>query len=101
MIKEYWVYQRRQCIDPWCLYIVKEYDARHPEATTLDVTVYGEFIQNKLHSTSEIDLHYTRIQDYVAHIGRMVRDAGGIFEDEENEQLDREILRILTDKTRR
>jgi len=98
MIRDYWVYQNRQCFEPWALYIVKEYDRRKPDATSIDYTVYGEFIQNKTHSVSHVNLKYDGLHGYIEHISQTIRDAGGIFEDEEWAQLERSLLNIFTDR---
>ena len=46
MIKDYWIYQEREVTTPWAIYIVKEYDPRHPETASLDYVLYHEDIPN-------------------------------------------------------
>lgn len=69
MIKDYWVYQRRACIKPWALYVVKEYDKRAgKKADVLDYTLYHEDIENVTHSISRVGLHYDNVEGYVNEI---------------------------------
>ena len=64
-IRDYWVYQKRDTPCPWALYIVKEYDRRHPEYTMIDWTMYHEDIPTPTHSKSFVCLHYDTIPGYV------------------------------------
>lgn len=94
-IRDYWVYQERQneC-GQWALYIVKEYDARKPDATTLDFTLYCENIPNATHSTSKVGLKYDRVAGYVDDIVLTIMDYSSVTS-QDREQLEREILSIL------
>ena len=67
-IKDYWIYQRRDVPVPWAIYVVKEYDRRKPDATSLDLTLYSEDIQSSTHSRSFVNIKHTRIDDYVHDI---------------------------------
>lgn len=67
-IKDYWVYQKRDCATPWALYIVKEYDKRKPDATSLDLTIYSEDIDEPTHSKSFVNIKHERVSGYVDDI---------------------------------
>ncbi len=95
-IKDYWVYQERQNDNQWALYIVKEYDRRKPDATTLDYTLYSENIDNATHSTSKIDLHYDTVSGYVDELLSAIAEISSITT-QDKLQLERSILSILTD----
>ena len=66
MVRDYWVYQRRQsATNQWALYIVKEFQRGKPSTTTLDFTVYCEDIENATHSIGLYGLHYPNVSGYV------------------------------------
>ena len=68
-IKDYWVYQKRACIKPWALYVVKEYDKRAGrKADVLDYTLYHEDIENATHSISRVGIHSETVAGYVHEI---------------------------------
>jgi len=97
VIRDYWVYQERQNeFDQWALYIVKEFDRRKPDATTLDITYYSEGIQNATHSKSQVGLHYDTVGGYVDEIISNLAEFSSIAA-QDKQQLEREILRILND----
>ena len=97
MIRDYWVYQERQNeLGQWALYIVKEFDRRKPDATTLDITYYSEGIQNAAHSKSTIGSHYDTVGGYVDEITSVLGEFSSITT-QDKQQLEREILRILND----
>ena len=100
MVKDYWIYQKREVQMPWAIYIVKEYDKRYPhETVTLSFTLYHENIQNSAHSVSTVGLHYDTISSYISDIALIIIDeAGMLFTNADQEQLERELLRILKDK---
>lgn len=94
MIKDFWVYQERQNDDQWALYIVKEYDRRKPDATSLDFTLYSESIDNATHSISRIGLHYDTVSGYVDELLSYIAEFSSI-EARDKDQLERAILDIL------
>lgn len=97
MIRNYWVYQERQNeFDQWALYIVKEFDRRKLDATTLDITYYSEGIENETHSKSTIGNHYDTVGGYVDEIISVLVEFSSIAA-QDKQQLEREILRILKD----
>lgn len=97
MIRDYWVYQERQNeFDQWALYIVKEFDRRKPDATTLDITYYSEGIENATHSFSKVGMHYDTVTGYVDEIISVLVEFSSIAA-QDKQQLEREILRILYD----
>lgn len=95
-VKDYWIYQERQNFEPWALYVVKEFDRRKPDATTLDYTLYSENISNATHSISKIGLHYDTVSGYVNAIIEELVEVSQVTADDKA-QLEREILRILND----
>ena len=95
-IRDYWVYQKRDTPSPWALYIVKEYDRRHPEATVLDYTLYSEEIENAAHSKSFVGLHHDTVSGYVDEIVTELVEVSTVTS-QDREQLEKSILDILTD----
>lgn len=87
-VKDYWVYQKRDTPTPWALYVVKEYDRRKPDATTLDYTLYSEEIDTPTYSKSYVGVHETSIEGYVLHI------AGKLSEFSHVEEADLQQLRM-------
>ena len=66
MVRDYWIYQRRQsATNQWALYIVKEFQRGKPSTTKLDFIVYSEDIGNATHSMSMYGLHYQSVSGYV------------------------------------
>lgn len=96
MIRDYWLYQERQSDCQWALYIVKEYDRRKPDATTLDYTLYSENIANKTHSVSFVGLHYDSVAGYVDEIISQLVEVGEVVA-QDRQQLERAISHILID----
>lgn len=96
MIKDYWVYQKRNVQTPWALYIVKEYDRRKPEATTLDFSLYHEDIPTATHSHSVLDVHANTLAGFVVQIVEAISLYVDIT-DEDVEQLEQAIADILRD----
>ena len=64
-VKDYWVYQKRDTLRPWALYVVKEYDRRKPESTMIDWTLYHEDIPTQTHSKTFSGLRYPTVRAYV------------------------------------
>ena len=95
-IRDYWIYQKRDVPNPWAIYIVKEFDRRHPSATMLDYTLYSEDIDNATHSKSFVGLHYDNARGYVDAICCEINDFAEIVA-QDKEQLHRSIERILLD----
>lgn len=93
-IRDYWLYQRRNVPVPWAIYFVKEYDRRHPSATTIDWTLYHEDIPNQTHCVSFVGLHYDSIRGYADAILAEMTDYVSI-EAQDREQIECEIERIL------
>lgn len=96
-IRDYWIYQERNVKTPWALYVVKEYDKRHPEATTLDYTLYSELIDEPTNAFSRVGIHYDYVSGYVDTI---ISDLCSFCIEVENPdliQLENEIERILND----
>ena len=97
MIKDYWIYQEREVATPWAIYVVKEYDPRHPETASLDYVLYHEDIPNKTHSESYVDVWYERPEHYVNEIICAIA-AYATVDFADKAQLIREIKKILKDK---
>lgn len=96
MIRDYWIYQERQSDSQWALYIVKEYDKRKPDATTLDYTLYSENIANATHSVSFVGIHSDTVSGYVNEILAQLVEVSEVMA-QDKQQLERSILSILTD----
>lgn len=97
MIKDYWIYQEREVTTPWAIYIVKEYDPRHPETASLDYVLYHEDIPNESHSESYIDIWYEDAKGYVNEIICAIAAYSTVhFEDKV--QLTKAIKKILKDR---
>ena len=96
MVKDYWVYQNRQCDYPWALYIVKEYDKRiSNKAICLDITYYCELINDKRDNNfSEICVNYEIVDEYVAHIAERLGEYTEL-EESDIRQLQEEISNII------
>lgn len=95
-IKDYWVYQQRDCIYPWALYVVKEYDKRKKDATVLDYTIYSENIDKPTHSVSFVGIHCDSVSGYVNDIICNLVEFSSVTS-EDKEQLEKAILDILID----
>ena len=93
-IKDYWIYQRRYTETPWAIYVVKEYDKRKPDATSLDITLYSEDIPLDTHSRSFIDIKHSRIDDYVHDIALKLGEFANVTL-EDRQQLRDELEDIL------
>ena len=95
MIKDYWVYQKRQSeTAQWALYIVKEFEPRKPETVVLDVTVYSEDIGTPTSSKSFVDWHFDTVGGYVEEIVKELREFCRVTRDD-RKQLETSITRIL------
>ena len=94
-IKDYWVYQKRDSLKPWVLYIVKEYDKRAgTRATCLDATFYHEDVPNGIHAKSEVCIHHDTLQGYVKHFADMIAEYAYVTLDDEKQLAD-ELSKIL------
>lgn len=96
-IRDYWIYQDRNVTKPWALYVVKQYDKRHPETTTLDYTLYHENIEEPTNAFSRVGVFYSYVGDYVNTIVIDILSFGIEFENPDYAQLEREVTRILND----
>lgn len=95
-IRDYWVYQNRDTVTPWAIYVVKEYDKRKPDATVLDYTIYSENIDNATHSKSFVGLHHDSVSGYVSDILNELVEISEVHSQDKT-QLEIEITRILLD----
>lgn len=97
MIRDYWVYQKRNVATPWAIYVVKEYDPRNKcDDQILDCTFYHEDIDNPIHAISCINWFYDCVGGYVA-AARSVIEMFTEFTDEDNAQLEKAFFDILID----
>lgn len=96
MIRDYWIYQKRDVQTPWALYVVKEFDRRNPSATVIDYTLYHEDIDSATHSKSFVGLHYETIAGYVNDIVTQISEITEVHV-QDLEQLNISIERILLD----
>lgn len=97
MIKDYWIYQKRNVTYPWSLYVVKEYDANQPtKYDVLDYTFYSELVDNKTKSVSKVGLNYQTLDDYVEDITDTIKRFMEVTR-EDYEQLARELFYIFRD----
>lgn len=96
MIKDYWVYQKRNVTTPWALYVVKEYDRRKPKATSFDFTLYHEDIDNATHSHSVVGIYANTLAGFVVQFAEVISKHVE-FTDEDAEQLEQAIADILKD----
>lgn len=95
MIKDYWIYQKRNVKYPWSLYVVKEYDVNRPsEYDVLDYTFYSELVDNKTKSVSKVGLNYRTLDDYVEDVADTIKRFTEVTR-EDYEQLARELFYIL------
>lgn len=95
-IRDYWVYQKRDTVTPWVIYVVKEYDKRKPDATVLDYTIYSENIENATNSKSFVGLHHDSVSGYVSDILNELVEISEVHSQDKT-QLEIEITRILLD----
>ena len=96
-IRDYWVYQGRGDVEtPWALYIVKTFDRRYPDRTTLDYTIFSEDIKNATHSKTISGIMYGTVTGYVDDILGEISQYSGITA-EDRVQLERSVLNILQD----
>ena len=97
MVKDYWVYQKRQSDTvQWALYIVKEFTKYKPEMVILDFTVYSEDIPTPTNSKAFAGLHYDTARGYADAIPAEMSEFTGITA-EDYEQIEIAITRILQD----
>lgn len=82
-VRDYWIYQKRACIEPWAIYVVKEYDKRvGKNATVLDYTLYHENIENATHSVSYVGLHFDTVAGYVDEISSKLSEYTNVTDDD-------------------
>lgn len=94
-IKDYWIFQSRECPKPWALYVVKEYDKRmSKDALCLDITYYHEDICNSQHMESEVNAHYETVDGYASHIAEVLGRWSNV-NDIDMRQLRHELLKII------
>ena len=94
-IRDYWVYQKRQVMTPWALYIVKEYDKRkYNESVVIDYTFYHENVENPTHSISFVGLHYDTIAGYADEIAAKIAEYTAI-DNQDYEQVKHAIEDII------
>ena len=97
MVKDYWVYQKRQSdTAQWALYIVKEFTKSKPETIILDFTIYSEDIPTPTNSKAFVGLHYDTARGYTDAITAEMNEFTGITA-EDYEQIEIAITRILQD----
>lgn len=96
MIKDYWIYQD-QPVDPWALYLVMEYERGHKAAyeVVLDVTVYGEFIDNAAHSASALGIIGGSVSDLANGVIAEIVDSGGSVTSSDFEKVREGIIYML------
>lgn len=95
MIRDYWVYQRRQVQTPWALYIVKEFDRRdYSKSVVIDYTFYHEDVGNATHSVSFVGLHYDTIKGYADAITATIAEYTSI-DNQDYEQVRKAIEDII------
>lgn len=95
MIRDYWVYQKRDVPTPWAIYFVKEYDKRrYNETVCIDYTFYHENVPNPTHSVSFVGLHYDTIKGYADEIAITILEYAGI-DNQDYEQIERAIEDII------
>lgn len=89
------MFQKRDSLKPWAIYIVKEYDKRAgTRATCLDPTLYHEDIPNTLHAKSEVCIHYDTLEGYVKHFVDMIAEYAYVTLEDEKQIAD-ELTKIL------
>ena len=96
-IRDYWIYQERTSENPWAVYVVKEYDKRHPQATCLDYTLYSELIDEPTNAFSRVGVHCDYVRGYVYAIISDLCSFGIEVAHPDLIQLANEIKRILKD----
>lgn len=97
MIRDYWVYQKRNVSTPWAIYVVKEFNPKNKvDDVCLDCTFYHEDIDNPIHAISCINWFYDTVSGYVA-AARSVIETFTEFTDEDATQLEKSFFDILTD----
>lgn len=96
-IRDYWIFQERESVIPWAIYVVKEFDKRAGKiADVLDYTLFSENIGNATNTISKIGIHCDDVAGYVNEIlGDLVNYAS--VNNEDLQQLNREIESILND----
>ena len=97
MQRDYWIYQERQSeTAQWAIYVVKDFDRRHPENTVLEFTVYSEDIGNKTNSANYPACHYDKVSGYVNELVCKMIEYTSITSDD-IKQLEKAITLILKD----
>lgn len=92
MIKDYWIYQERECAQPWAIYVVRQ-DSRIT-GTLISVTIYSEAIGNDVNSMSFLDWHFNSVNEYVNETLLHICEFSEVWSDD-REQLEREFTDIL------
>ena len=79
MIKDYWIYQKRNVPVPWALYIVKEHERgkRKVGDVEFDMTVYHDGIDNDLHAKSYVGIKASRVSELANAITDFIGEATG------------------------
>lgn len=95
MVRDYWIYQRRDVRTPWAFYVVKEFDRRKPEATLISFTLYHEDIENPTHSVTKDSMYFHDIRGYVDEMTMTLTDMGITVTSDDRQQLTREVNWIM------
>lgn len=95
MIRDYWIYQKRNVAVPWAIYVVKEYTRQKSWDTTyLDVTIYSEDIPTETHSVSFVGWQSPKIAGYVDMIAEQISGFAE-FNEYDRQQLEDALLDII------
>ena len=95
MIRDYWVYQKRNVAVPWAIYIVKSYTReRSWESTQLAMTIYSEDIPNEDHCMAFVGLQSKTVSGYVDMIAEQL-SGFTTFTEYDRQQLEEELLDII------
>ena len=96
MIKDYWIYQKRDVPVPWALYVIKEYNPGDKfKDVVLDVTIYSEQIENNDHMLSFLNWHYPTISSYVSRFANEIAKFGGEFNPDDAAFVEQELHRVF------
>lgn len=98
MIRDYWIYQKRQSgTAQWAIYVVKEFYQDLPHRTCLDLTIYSEDIANETDSVSFIGWRFEKARGYAKAIADILEEFTEVTACDV-EQIETEISRILDDR---
>ena len=104
MIRDYWIYQNRgDVINPWALYIVKEYEKSTMLFSELsfDVTLYHENVPNDMNAHSVLGITGHNADMVTSEIEKIVSQYCD-FNESDRRQVKNALLDIATDtKSRR